>query len=450
MKAAILSIGDELALGQTVDTNSAHLAARLASLGIGTLFHHTVADDQPAIAEAIQLACDRCELVLISGGLGPTDDDLTREALAEAMGVPLVEDPPSVEHLRDFFAKRGRDMPERNRKQANHPRGSTVLRNDHGTAPGIRAELGKAQVFVMPGVPRELFAMFEERVVPHLDALRHNGDPAGQRTILTTKINTFGLGESDVADRLGDLMARDRNPTVGTTVSDGFCCVRLRSEYADHREAENALTDTVAGVNERLGPLVFGRDDDTLQASLVKLLDHHGGRLATAESCTGGLIAKMLTDVPGCSMAYVGGWVTYSNAMKLDQLDVPLAMIDEHGAVSEQVARQMVLGTLRHCFADYALSVTGIAGPDGGTEQKPVGTVWFGMGWRDEANRGGIVTVAAKARLGGDRDAIRDRSAKIALQMLRLHLIGQPLDLMGWVNISPTRTHAPTCESASS
>ncbi|MFW6028173.1 MAG: competence/damage-inducible protein A [bacterium] len=426
MQAVILSIGDELVLGQTVDTNSAWLSAQLAGHGVPVLYHHTLADDQAAIADAVRLASQRAELMLITGGLGPTDDDLTRQALADAMDEPLELDARSVRHIERFFKGRGRPMPERNRVQAMRPRSATMIDNHDGTAPGMRASLGKAAIYVMPGVPREMVAMFERAIEPELSEFAGN-----RHVILTTRLNTFGAGESTVAEVLDELMDRQRNPKVGTTVSDGIVAVRIRSEYADRDEAQAKLDETIAEVEQRLGSIVFGRDDEKLEHAIVKLLQQRNQKLATAESCTGGLIGAMVTSVAGSSDVYAGGWITYSNAMKESKLHVPADLLESHGAVSEPVVRSMAKGALDHCAeADVSLSITGIAGPTGGTDDKPVGTVWIGLGWRREG--GCIDTDARLLQLPGSRAAVRDRSAKCALQLLRLHLLGEPLEHLRW------------------
>ena len=243
MQAILLSIGDELVLGQTVDTNAAWLSARLSRLGIRTAEHRTIDDGLDTIAQAIAETADRCDLLIITGGLGPTDDDLTRPALAKAMGVELVTDQASIDALEQFFRGRGRDMPERNRVQAEHPQTSSMIENTCGTAPGIDAAMGGCRVFVTPGVPREMFAMFDLSIEP---AIRRALADAGalSRVILTTKVNTFGSGESDIAQRLGPLMARDRNPVVGTTVSAGIVSVRVRAEYDAAAIAERELAQS--------------------------------------------------------------------------------------------------------------------------------------------------------------------------------------------------------------
>ncbi|MEM9414623.1 MAG: competence/damage-inducible protein A [Planctomycetota bacterium] len=428
MQAILLSIGDELVLGQTVDTNAAWLSARLARLGIRTLEHRTIDDGLDTIAQAITETAERCELLIITGGLGPTDDDLTRPALAKAMGVELVTDPASIVALEKFFRGRGREMPERNRVQAEHPQTSTMIENTCGTAPGIDAALGRCRVFVTPGVPREMFAMVERSIEPAVRVMLAESG-ASARAILTTKVNTFGSGESDIAERLGPLMARDRNPVVGTTVAGGIVSVRVRAEFDDADHALRELDETVAQVEEHVGALAFGRDETTLQDAVIAELFARKLTVATAESCTGGMIASMLTDVPGSSAAVLGGFVTYANAMKTRQLGVATETIDANGAVSEPVVRAMAEGALERSGADLAVATSGVAGPGGGTPDKPVGTVWMGLAWRDGER---VVTDARVAHFPGDRDTVRDRSAKCVLQLLRLHLLGKDLGLVRW------------------
>ncbi|MFP4223826.1 MAG: competence/damage-inducible protein A [Phycisphaeraceae bacterium] len=434
-QAVILSIGDELVLGQTLDTNGAWLAAKLAERGLQAAWHQTLPDDRDAIAEALAAASERAELVLVTGGLGPTEDDLTRQALARAMGQPLELDEVSLARIEAFYRERGREMPERNRVQAMRPRGATMIDNDAGTAPGVFAELGRARIYIMPGVPWEMKRMWGQSIEPDVAGLA-----GGRQVVLATKINTFGDGESDAAERLGELMDRRRNPKLGTTVTGGIVSVRVRSEFPTAERAKDELEKTVAAVIERLGAVVFGRDEDTLQDAVVRLLERHGKRLVTAESCTGGLIGAMIADVPGCSQSYMGGWVTYSNVLKVEQLGVAKEALESVGAVSEEVARAMAAGAIRKAMgADFSLAVTGIAGPEGGTKEKPVGTVWLALGVRDEQDAGRVTTRALRLTLPGGRGAVRDRAAKCALQMLRLHLLGEPLSRLRWGKEAQTR-----------
>lgn len=427
MQAIVLSIGDELVLGQTVDSNSAYLSARLARMGISTLLHHTVADDFGAIVETICDAAKRAELVLITGGLGPTEDDLTREALAEAMGVGQSLHDDSLRMLEDFFQKRGKPMPERNRVQAMLPDTAEAVANHHGTAPGVKAKLHRAMVYAMPGVPREMTRMFEDRIEPEVRAF------AGRGVILTTKVNTFGSGESNVAEQLGELMRRDRNPRVGTTVSQGICSVRVRSEFDTEDEAQRRLDATVREVEAALGPIVFGRDDETLPEAVVHLLAERGRTVAAAESCTGGLLGGALTEISGASEVFAGGVITYADALKRELLGVGRELLREHGAVSAAVARAMARGVVERVGGDIGVSITGIAGPSGGTQDKPVGTVFIALASRN----GEAEPPVMRLQLGGSRAAIRDRTVKCALQMLRLYTLGEPLEAVSWGELVP-------------
>lgn len=414
MKAVILSIGDELILGQSVDTNSAWLSARLADLGIMALYHQTVADDLDAIVAALKESCERAELIIATGGLGPTADDLTRQALGVLLQRPLDLHPPSLERIRAFFKTLGREMPVSNRIQAMVPRGVEILDNDWGTAPGMKAKVGRSVLFFFPGVPHEMSNMATRYVFPLFQR--------GSGTALAVEaITTFGAGESLVAEKLGDLMKRDRNPVVGTTVSGGMVTVRIRSEAPTPALARKSLADTVMAVEQRLGTLVIGQGGVMLPAKVGQLCKEKGKRIATVESCTAGLVASLLTELPGASDYYVGGWVTYSNAMKVREVGVQPDVLEAEGAVSEGVARAMVEGALRESEADLAVSLTGIAGPDGGTPEKPVGTVWIAVGRREGAVI--LVTKAERFQFPGTRAMIRDRAAKTALNLLRLELL---------------------------
>lgn len=413
--AAILSVGEELVLGQTVDTNSAWLSQKLAGVGVPVLFHQTVGDTQADIERALRDASNRAGVVIVSGGIGPTDDDLTRQALAAALGVELETDPAWMKHMAEFFERLGRPMPEANVRQAGVPRGATKLWNHHGTAAGLRATLGSSRIFVMPGVPKEMKAMFERDVLPEIRA------EAGGGVILQSLQRTFGVGESTVGEKLGDLMARDRNPRVGTTVSGGEVGVRINAHGATLGEATRLVAQTRDAVRSALGDLVYGEDDDNLASAVARTFrERPNVTIATAESCTGGLVAKYLTDESGSSAHLVGGWVTYSNDMKTSELGVDASLIQTHGAVSEQVAAAMVDGARRRASTTYAVSVTGIAGPTGGSEQKPVGTVCFGL-----ATPRGVTTY--RFVFPGDRSMIRDRAAKMALTLLRFGVLDRPL-----------------------
>ena len=419
--AIILSIGDELVLGQTIDTNSAWLSQQLAEIGVRMVGHATVPDDQKMIEQAICSAADGCDVLLISGGLGPTEDDLTRQALAAVLGVPLELNEEALFTLRAFFRFLKREMAESNKIQAMFPRGTTMIENSCGTAPGIRATLQHCQIFVMPGVPKEMKAMFCGKVLPELEKA------GGGAAIVSRTLHTFGVGESNVAELLGDLMNRGRNPSVGTTVAGGVVSLRVNSYFDSRESAMEAAEKTIAICREKLGDLIYGEDEETLPMVVADLLKSSGKKVATAESCTGGLLAKYLTDIAGSSAYFTHGWITYSNAAKTQQLDVPEDMLKDHGAVSSEVVRAMAQGALRLAKADVALSISGVAGPDGGTAEKPVGMVCIGIAFQRPHSPSVLEAHDRTFRFPGDREFVRDRSAKMALTMLRFHLMGREM-----------------------
>lgn len=415
MNAIILSIGDELVLGQTVDTNSAWISQKLASVGCDILAHKTVADDRVAITRTIREEAPRCDVLIISGGIGPTEDDLTRDALADALGVSLELDQSWADHMQAFFTRLGRKMPERNLVQAMVPEGASILWNHNGTAPGLRATLGSTTIFVMPGVPKEMFAMFDRDVFPFIR------ERSGGAVILQKTLHTFGVGESTVAERLGALMTRGRNPSVGTTVSGGIVSVRINARFESLERAQREMDTTHTACRDALGSIVFGEDQETLADVVSTMLKTtHARTVTTAESCTGGLVAKMLTDMGGSSAYFKQAWVTYTNDSKMSALGVLEETLRAHGAVSEQVAAEMANGARERAGADFGIAISGIAGPTGGTETKPVGTVCFGL-----AHPTGVFTRTFV--FPGDREWVRDRSAKMALTILRYHLLGQKL-----------------------
>lgn len=416
MQAVLLSIGDELILGQTVDTNAAWLSARLAETGVEVRYHLTVPDDREIIAAALAEAADHAPIVLATGGLGPTDDDLTRDALADLLDQQLLLDADALQLIRDHFARMSRTMTQRNEVQAMRPASASIIPNPVGTAPGLQAGRGESTIFIMPGVPSEMRAMFDNHIHPQLRSLMA-GRGAAHRAILTATLHTFGLGESNLAEQLGsNLTARDRNPLVGTTVSNGIVSVRIRATADDADTARGQLEQTVEQVRQRLGPIVFGRDGVTLEQAVVDKLLERKLTVTTAESCTGGLVAKMLTDPPGASGCFLGGYVVYSNEAKSRDLGVPEEFIEQYGAVSEPVAVALAEHARERTEADFAIAITGIAGPTGGSSEKPVGTVWIALA--DAKQR----TLAERFNFAGDRPSIRDRATKTALNLLRLHI----------------------------
>lgn len=411
MRAIVIAIGHELTSGQVLDTNSPYLAGLLAERGIETIAHWVLPDDRRAIAEAFSRAAGLAEFIIVTGGLGPTADDLTRQGLTDALGADLVLDEPSLVRLEDFFRSRGRTMVPANRIQAMFPAGSRPIENPHGTAPGIAARLGQAAVYIMPGVPYEMKWMFENRVLPDL--------PSRGGAIIHRMVHAFGTGESDIGSRIEDLMRRGANPTVGTTVSAGLITVRVTARGADRTEAESLAAAAVAEVRRRLGGLVVGEGDQALASAVGETLRARGQTLATAESCTGGLVGQMITEVPGSSDYYLGGIVGYANRVKQDHLGVPGEMLSRHGAVSDAVAGAMAEGCRQRFDSDWAIAITGIAGPGGGTPDKPVGLVFTAV-----CGAAGAAGAEVNRHLFlGDRPTVRMRAALAALNQLRLSLL---------------------------
>jgi len=415
----LINTGTELMLGRIVNLHQQWLCRRLADLGYPVARQTAVPDAGPAIPQAVREALTRADLVIITGGLGPTSDDITRELVAELLGKPLQEDVRVLEHIKNFFMVRKRPMPERNRVQALVPAGAGVLWNPRGTAPGLAMELrpnpfrtaGTASWLIMlPGPGRELRPMFDESVVP----LLHGQFPVREPFICRT-LRTTGLGESAVQERI----AGPLRPLVEAGLEVGYCAgtsqvdVRLA---ARRLEAARLVQSAERSVREILGSSVFAEGEEEIEAVIVRLLTERKQTLALAESCTGGCIAHRITNVPGASVVFLAGFVTYSNAAKQQCLGVSAGTLAAHGAVSEAVAREMAEGARRQTGADYALSVTGIAGPTGGTRTKTVGTVFVGL-----ASTAG--TTVEQNFNPFERETFKHVTAQQALNRLRLLLV---------------------------
>ena len=421
MNAEIIAIGSELVSGQSLDTNSQWISKALAAVGIPTRFHSTLGDDLAENVAGFCFALGRATLIVVSGGLGPTQDDLTREVLAAVAGVPLAEDPASMEAIAALFARRNLVMPERNRVQALLPAGAEALFNRVGTAPGVWMRVGDVLVACLPGVPYEMKIMFDEQVVPRLRTLG-----VATRVIVERKINLFGKGESEVEVEAPDLTARGRNPEVGITAHDATISFRVSASGVTVEEAEALMAPTLALIHQRFETLIVGEGSDDVPEAVFAQLRRTGATLATAESCTGGLIGHLLTRSAGISPYYLGGAVSYANQAKVELLGIDPDLIEREGAVSAEVAASMAQGIRERLKADLGLSVTGIAGPGGGTAGKPVGLVFIGL-----ATNHGVST--RKLEIGPEqpRPVIQGRAAKHALNWVRLTLLGRGESVRG-------------------
>jgi nicotinamide-nucleotide amidase len=408
-KASIISIGNELLTGQTVSTNASYLSERLLSIGMPIVSSYTCGDEIDSIVRMLNLASGDADVVLVSGGLGPTDDDVTRQGLAKFLGSELQLQRDLLEKIRRIFTQRERPMPERNKIQAYIPAGTEAIENNFGTAPGIRAEMKGKSIFAMPGVPLEMRQMFEESIFGELKKF------AVKQAIVMLKLKCFGAGESVIAERLGDLMQRGRNPLINCTAHYGVITLHIIATAENKGEAQQMAEKCEKTLRNVLGELIYGTGEQTLAEVVGAKLDRQGKAIAVAESCTGGTLAKLLTDIPGASGYFTYGWVAYSNAAKIAELGVGADLIEKEGAVSVKVAEAMAKGARQRAGTDYAISITGIAGPGGGSEQRPVGLVYISV----DSDKG---CETKRCIFPRGRNFIRLQAAQTALNMLRLKL----------------------------
>ena len=410
MRAEIVSVGTELLLGQIVNTDAAYLARALSELGITLYRRVTVGDNMERLVAALRQALADSDVVLTIGGLGPTMDDITRDGLAAAFGDTLRQDEAIAERLRRFFSSRGLPVLESNLRQAMVPTHGRAIDNPNGTAPGLLFEKDGKIGIAMPGPPNEFIPMVDDHVAPYL---REKTGNTG--TIRSKVLRVVGVGESVAEDKIKDLM-QDSNPTVAPYAKVGEVHLRVTARADTVEEAERLISARAALVRERLGDAIYGEDEETLEQAVVHLLKERGKTVATAESCTGGLVAQRITDVPGSSAVFLGGAVVYSNAAKTDLAGVPAEMIARVGAVSKEVGQALAEGARQRFGADYGIGITGIAGPDGGTPEKPVGLVYIALAYEGGCD-------VEKANFIGSRQIVRLRSATTALNMLRLRTL---------------------------
>ncbi|MBR2743573.1 MAG: competence/damage-inducible protein A [Clostridia bacterium] len=404
--AELISIGTELLLGNILNTNAKYISEKLSQMGIDVYYQTTVGDNPDRLERALELAKSRADIIITTGGLGPTYDDLSKETIARNFGRKLVMHEPSRARIEGFFKKIKREMTPNNLKQALMPEGSVIFENKMGTAPGCAVEDDNGKIAIMlPGPPREMTTMFENSVVDYLSQFCDS-------IIASKTIYTAGIGESTLEDRLYDMMTTSTNPTIAPYAKEGECILRVTAKCKTKEEAERLIDEAIEKVRERVGDYIYGVDVGTIENAIVKLLKEKGLRAAFAESCTGGLIAKRITDIPGASDVFGMGVVAYSNEAKMKLLGVDEAIIKEHGAVSEECAISMAKGIYEASGADFGLAVTGVAGP-GQSEQKPAGLVYIAL-------YDGTEVKTRKLNISYTvREMVRLITANYALDMLR-------------------------------
>lgn len=404
----LISVGTEILLGDILNTDAQYLSIELAKLGISVIHQSTVGDNRERLLAQLDEAAKRSNIIILSGGLGPTPDDLTKEVCCEFFGKKMFLHEPTVEKIKKYFSSKGIEMAQNNLKQAMLPKDCVIFPNDNGTAPGMAIEKDGVHILVLPGPPRELKPMFQNCAVPYLMQF-------SDRIIVSHNIRTFGIGESSMAERVNDLFDA-QNPTVAPYAKDGEALLRVTAMAMTKEDAESLCKPIIEEIKKRLDAYVYGVDYNCIEEAVVGMLKEHHLKVATAESCTGGLIAKRITDVPGASEVFECGIISYANEIKHRVLGVSEDDLNKYGAVNEPVAKQMAQGALKVSGADIAVSVTGIAGPDSDSTGKPVGLVYIGLA--DKEN----VWVREIRTSRRDRSYNRYVSASNALDMIRLYI----------------------------
>lgn len=410
MKASIISVGAELLVGKTLDTNSYYLSQQLQQFAIDVVRKYTVGDDITQISNTLSEALQESDLVLTTGGLGPTLDDITRDAVALCTGRPLTLDTKSEQKIHKFFQGRGIQCTGNNLKQAFFPEGSTILDNKIGTAPGFITSCNSKMIIVLPGPPKEMQQMFENSVIPLLEKISDN-------KFETKYIQIFGIGESTVEDRLLPIIQKlPSNISLATYVSDGFISLRVSARHENQEKCKEILLPVIHDIGKILGDYIFSMEGESLEEVIGNLLLKKGLTLSVAESCTGGLLSARITSIPGISASFERGIITYSNEAKMNELGIPKGILQQHGAVSSEIALAMLKGLKEKTKTDCCISITGIAGPGGATKNKPVGLVYIGINVLDEFN-------VYEFRFKGNRSIIQNRTTLAALNLLRKNVI---------------------------
>lgn len=406
MIVELIAVGTEILLGNIVNTNAAYLAEKCAGLGLSCYYQGVVGDNWERLTGMLKTALDRSDIVILSGGLGPTQDDLTKEAATQVMGMDLIEDAHSLEMIQSYFKTRGLEMTENNKKQAMVPEGAIVIDNANGTAPGIIIEKDGKRIILLPGPPNELVPMFENSIAPYLEKLCPG-------IIYSRTVKICGMGESKVETMVRDLMDGKENPTVAPYAKTGEVHLRVTARAEDEKAAKQLVKPVVKELKSRLGSNIYTTEEDvTLEKAVVDLLLTNELTVSTTESCTGGMLAARLINIPGVSEVFKSGHITYSNKAKRKLVGVKKSTLHKHGAVSEQVAGEMAEGTALLTKADVTVAITGIAGPDGGSDEKPVGLVYIACSVRGK-------TTVNKYNFIGNRGKIRESAVSAALTLMR-------------------------------
>ncbi len=409
MNAEILAVGTELLMGQIANTNAQYISKRLPEVGIGVYYHSVVGDNPARLKEGLKIALSRSDIVIMTGGLGPTQDDLTKETVSELMNRKLVLDQESLNKIETFFNDLNSQMTPNNIKQAYLPEGSKIIRNSNGTAPGCIIESEQKIIIMLPGPPSEMKPMFDQTVIPYLQ----------EKTsfkIVSKYLKIFGVGESAMEDKLVDLIQSQSNPTIAPYAKEGEVQLRITAMCEKDEDPNAIINPLIQEIYARLGNSVYSDEDKSMAEVAAELLMRNNITISIAESCTGGLISAKLTDIPGVSKVFNRGVVSYSNASKIENLGVKLETLEHFGAVSEETAEEMAIGVRILAKTDIGISVTGIAGPDGGNDEKPVGLVYIGLADKDGAS-------VKELRLWGNRERIRNVTALNVFDMIRKYFI---------------------------
>ncbi len=413
MNAEILAVGTELLMGQIANTNAQYISHRLPDVGVNVYYHSVVGDNPRRLKECLTLALGRSDVVLMTGGLGPTQDDLTKETVSGLMGKKLVLHEESLQKIEEFFKKFKRPMAQNNIKQAYLPEDSIIIKNKNGTAPGCIIESGEKVIIMLPGPPSEMRPMFEETVIPYFS----------QRSdvkIVSRYLRIFGIGESSMEEKIIDLIEKQANPTIAPYAKEGEVTLRITARCSKETDAKSMIHPVIGEIKNRLGNTVYSIDNESMEEAVGKMLIEKGITFSIAESCTGGLVSSRLTNVPGISKVFNRGIVSYSNQSKIEELGVSFETLSKYGAVSSETAMEMAKGIMEAAKTDIGLSITGIAGPDGGTGEKPVGLVYVALAHNNDVQ-------CKELRLWGDRDRIRNVTVLHALDMVRQYILEKQL-----------------------